>query len=176
MLLTLNKDRGVLVSEILQLSAVKRKNISQRKKLEKAIEALGSDFFITICIQILEFAYNFKNKTKYRVSYGIKGRDYFGMFNENLLIVYGLIQTLDTKKLIERIPIVTLTIIAKRSYSLKQEIRLSKRSTKVGHLCVKILAFNYGEQSDKELKEIYEEIPYERVKRAIDKVLKIDND
>jgi len=157
-----------LVSEILQLNAVRRKNTSQEIK---KVKTLGDAFFITVCIQILEFAYNFKSKTLFRVSYGISERDYFGMFNENLLIVYGLLKTLEKRNLLEKIPIKTITKIAKRSYTLKQELKLSKRSTKVGHLCVKILALHYGEEGKKELLEIYEDIPYERVKKAIDSYL-----
>lgn len=176
-LLNSEEEQAILLSNILELLSLKKKTKSQEEKLEQALKEIDGDFFLHTCINLLEFSANFKPKMVmifFWQSWKKKKillKEYLGMCNENLTIVFELVKILQQKELINKIPIEIITTIAKRSYTVKQEFRLSSGATKLGDLSIEILVSNFESKGKLKLKEIYNEVPYKKVKKKIDEIL-----
>lgn len=170
----MDEDNAIVFSEVLQLSSLNLKKDSFYPKVQKLINDIGTLFFIETCIKVLEFVGRFKPKVRITCSLYhneenyICSKFYAGMFQENFTIVYGLLKTLERETIVQNIPPSILVKIAKRSYSLKENERLRKGATKLGDLCLKLMAYNYGSRSEKILKKFYTEITYKRVRKKID--------
>lgn len=177
-LLDLNEEKAVVLSQILQIIAIKKRTEFQKQKVEELINQIGIDFFLDFSINSLQSITVFKPKIKLNTFWddyeqkNVYEKSYIGMFNENILIIYGLLIVLEEISLIKKTPINHIKMIAKRSYTLKKEFRLGRSSTKLGDLCIEILAKNYEEEGEKKLKEIYNEITYKNVQKKIDSIKK----
>lgn len=172
--LTFDKKNDNWLSKFLQILSSKGKERVKKQKITKVIENVNEADFIDICIQILELASVFKPKLRLTIiwqSYLKKyvcRKDYFGMFNENILIIHGILEFLIEKSAIKKVSLSTIVIITKRSYIAKQEIRLGSSTTKLGDLGLEILGYHYGEEGKEKLQEIYNEISYKKVRKKID--------
>ncbi|TCI92317.1 hypothetical protein [Tenacibaculum sp. M341] len=166
------------LSQIFQFLSLKKTKKNEEEQLQNLINDIGYDSFIEISIKTVELAACFKPKMRINVFWHPYYRKhkwekiYSGMFNENLIIIYNLLELLAKKELVKKIPMKYLTTIAKRSFDLKKEIRLGKSSTKIGDVCIKILAHNFGKEGVQQLDEIYHEIKYKNVQKKIETLLK----
>lgn len=162
------------LATILYLVSLKKKKNNQKQQTQDAIDTLGKGLFQKEAIEILRIASAFKPKLKLAVFWhgylrkNVCVKSYFKMFDENVMIICGLLHLLTEHNLIRKLPLQTISAITKRSYTLKQNIKLARSSTKLGDTCIEILALHCGKEGKKELKNIYNEFTYKNVRRKIE--------
>lgn len=168
--LLVNTDENtVLFSELLQLFAEK---LRVEKEIDAIVPKIDPDFFITTSLKIIDYAVRFKPHLRLME----KSKYYQSLFDENIEIIYELINTLERLSLSKKITSDDLFIIIKRSYSLKEgAIGLGKGTVKIGNLCIQLLANNYGKKGITILKKLHTETSYKRLKKKIDTTINILN-
>ena len=137
---------------------------------------MGVEFFTDISIKILDLVTEYKPNV--RLVCFLRDRKqpyrkyYIRMFEENMILVFNLLITLEELVLVEKLSSSTLITIIKRSYSLKDDIVfLGRGSIKIGNICIKILASNLVENGEEALRNLNNETRYKNLKKKITKAL-----
>ncbi len=177
-LINSEQQKAMNLSKVLCLLSSPQKKVNYHKEITQLITLIGIKPFTNLTNDILKLASSFKPKIRVTAFWSstekkhIKTTSYIGMFEENLIIVSELLKTLKREALVHNISSDIIAKIAKRSYSLKDNIRLRKGTTTLGNLCLELLAYDLGSEGKEKLKELYNETTYKRVKKRINAVVK----